>query len=53
MGASPENINIHVSVLVTLWVAQGFVKPVMSKGLEGVAEECSLDCIDRNSYFDF
>lgn len=31
-----------------LWVAEGFVKPVMSKSLEVVADECPLDLIERS-----
>ncbi|KAL1551737.1 putative late blight resistance protein R1A-3 isoform X2 [Salvia divinorum] len=48
MGVFPEDKAIHVSKLVKLWVAEGFLKPVAGKSLEGIAKECLNDLISRN-----
>ncbi|KAI3463669.1 hypothetical protein Pfo_020332 [Paulownia fortunei] len=44
----PEDFEIHVSRLVRLWDAEGFIKPTTAKNLEEVAEEYMEDLIDRN-----
>ncbi|KAI3463681.1 hypothetical protein Pfo_020344 [Paulownia fortunei] len=44
----PEDFEIHVSRLVRLWDAEGFIKPTTAKSLEDVAEEYLEDLIDRN-----
>ncbi|KAL2553188.1 Disease resistance protein (CC-NBS-LRR class) family [Forsythia ovata] len=48
MGVFPEDYVIHVSYLVRLWIAEGFLKPIIPKSLEEVAKECLEDLIDRN-----
>ncbi|KAL0417102.1 UNVERIFIED_CONTAM: putative late blight resistance proteinR1B-16 [Sesamum latifolium] len=48
MGIFPEDSYISVSKLIKLWVAEGFLTPVMSKSLEEVAEEYLEDLIARN-----
>ncbi|KAL3812763.1 hypothetical protein ACJIZ3_014031 [Penstemon smallii] len=47
MGAFPKG-EIHVSHLIMLWVAEGFIKPVGDKSLEEVAKENLKDLIDRS-----
>ncbi|KAL3812760.1 hypothetical protein ACJIZ3_014028 [Penstemon smallii] len=48
MGAFPKGKEIHVSHLIKLWVAEGFIKPVEDKSLEEVAKEYLKDLIDRS-----
>ncbi|KAL2532797.1 putative disease resistance protein [Abeliophyllum distichum] len=48
MGVFPEDYVIHVSYLIRLWVAEGFLKPITPKSLEEVAKEYLEDLIDRN-----
>ncbi|EYU21105.1 hypothetical protein ABFS82_12G038800 [Erythranthe guttata] len=51
MGGFPEDYEIHVSKLVKLWVAEGFLKPppdIGRKSLEEIAEEYLLDLIKRS-----
>ncbi|KAL2553216.1 putative disease resistance RPP13-like protein 3 [Forsythia ovata] len=48
MGVFPEDHVIHVSHLIKLWVAEGFLKPITSKSLEEVGKEYLKDLIDRN-----
>ncbi|KAL2553187.1 putative disease resistance RPP13-like protein 3 [Forsythia ovata] len=48
MGVFPEDYVIHVSYLIRLWVAEGFLKPIIPKSLEEVAKEYLEDLIDRN-----
>ncbi|XP_073143378.1 putative late blight resistance protein homolog R1A-3 [Henckelia pumila] len=48
MGVFPEDGEILVSKLITLWVAEGFLKPIIGKSLEEVAEDYLQDLIDRN-----
>ncbi|KAG8369641.1 hypothetical protein BUALT_Bualt14G0034700 [Buddleja alternifolia] len=48
MGVFPEDYEIRVSKLIKLWIAEGFLVPVISKSLETVAEECVEDLISRN-----
>ncbi|KAL2553192.1 Disease resistance protein (CC-NBS-LRR class) family [Forsythia ovata] len=48
MGVFPEDYVIHVSYLIRLWVAEGFLKPIISKSLEEVAKEYLDDLIDGN-----
>ncbi|KAL2532801.1 Disease resistance protein RPP13 [Abeliophyllum distichum] len=48
MGVFPEDYVIHVSHLTRLWVAEGFLKPIIPKSLEQVAKEYLEDLIDRN-----
>ncbi|KAL2532787.1 putative disease resistance protein [Abeliophyllum distichum] len=48
MGVFPEDCVIHVSYLIRLWVAEGFLKPITPKSLEEVAKEYLEDLIDRN-----
>ncbi|CAA3027203.1 late blight resistance homolog R1A-10 [Olea europaea subsp. europaea] len=48
MGVFPEDYVIHVSHLIMLWVAEGFLKPNTHKSLEEVAKEYLEELIDRN-----
>ncbi|KAL2552725.1 putative disease resistance RPP13-like protein 3 [Forsythia ovata] len=48
MGVFPEDYVIHVSYLIRLWVAEGFLKPIIPKSLEEVAKMYLKDLIDRN-----
>ncbi|KAL6534634.1 hypothetical protein OROGR_013309 [Orobanche gracilis] len=48
MGVFSEDSVIRVSMLVKLWVSEGFLKPTKDKSSETVAEECLKDLIDRN-----
>ncbi|KZV46036.1 hypothetical protein F511_11352 [Dorcoceras hygrometricum] len=48
MGVFPEDENIRVPMLVKLWVAEGFLKPIEGKSLELVARSYLNDLIDRN-----
>ncbi|GER48513.1 disease resistance protein [Striga asiatica] len=51
MGVYPEDCEIHVSNLMKLWVAEGFLKPIAGKSLEQAAEEYFNELIDRNLVF--
>ncbi|KAK6125095.1 hypothetical protein DH2020_041159 [Rehmannia glutinosa] len=48
MGSISEDSKIRVSLLVKLWVAEGFLKPISGKSSEMIAEEYLKDLIDRN-----
>ncbi|XP_022896729.1 putative late blight resistance protein homolog R1A-10 [Olea europaea var. sylvestris] len=48
MGVFPEDYVIHVSHLIRLWVAEGFLKPNTHKSLEEVAKDYLEELIDRN-----
>ncbi|XP_022896624.1 putative late blight resistance protein homolog R1A-10 isoform X2 [Olea europaea var. sylvestris] len=48
MGVFPEDYVIHVSHLIMLWVAEGFLKPNTHKSLEEVGKEYLEELIDRN-----
>ncbi|KAL0298512.1 UNVERIFIED_CONTAM: putative late blight resistance proteinR1A-10 [Sesamum radiatum] len=48
MGAFPEDYEIHVSKLVKLWMAEGFMKPSVSKSFEQGAEEYLDDLVKRS-----
>ncbi|GER53698.1 disease resistance protein [Striga asiatica] len=51
MGMFPEEHEIHVSTLIRLWVAEGFVKPVAGKSLETIARFYLHDLVLRNLIF--
>ncbi|KAL7114577.1 hypothetical protein ACP275_04G129500 [Erythranthe tilingii] len=48
LSVFPEDFEIRVTMLVRLWVAEGFIKPVSDKSLEQIAEEYLEDLMDRN-----
>ncbi|KAL7114582.1 hypothetical protein ACP275_04G129700 [Erythranthe tilingii] len=48
LAVFPEDFEIRVSMLIRLWVAEGFIKPTRAKSLEEVAEEYLEDLVDRN-----
>ncbi|XP_073125765.1 putative late blight resistance protein homolog R1A-3 [Henckelia pumila] len=48
MGVFPEGHKIRVSMLIKLWVSEGFLKPIEGKSLEFVARSYLNDLIDRN-----
>ncbi|XP_073141108.1 putative late blight resistance protein homolog R1A-10 [Henckelia pumila] len=48
MGSFPKDGEIRVSQLIKLWVAEGFLKPIVTKSLEEAAEEYLKDLVDRN-----
>ncbi|KAI3473673.1 hypothetical protein Pfo_031234 [Paulownia fortunei] len=48
LAVFPEDFEIHVSRLVRMWVAEGFIKPTTTKSMEEVAEEYLDDLFDRN-----
>ncbi|KAL2456463.1 putative disease resistance RPP13-like protein 3 [Forsythia ovata] len=48
MAVFPEDFEIRKSKLIKLWVAEGFIKPDISKSLEAVAEKYMEDLLDRN-----
>ncbi|KAK4385786.1 putative late blight resistance proteinR1B-16 [Sesamum angolense] len=48
MGGFPEDYEIQVWKLIKLWVAEGFLKPSISKNFEEVAEEYLEDLVKRS-----
>ncbi|KAL0429569.1 UNVERIFIED_CONTAM: Disease resistance protein RPP13 [Sesamum radiatum] len=48
IGVFPEDYEIRVSKLIKLWVAEGFLKPIISQSLEEVAMKYLQDLINRN-----
>ncbi|XP_057800193.1 putative late blight resistance protein homolog R1A-10 [Salvia miltiorrhiza] len=48
MGVFEEDDSVSVSTLVTLWVSEGFLKPMNDKSLETIAIEFLKDLVDRN-----
>ncbi|XP_057770043.1 putative late blight resistance protein homolog R1A-10 [Salvia miltiorrhiza] len=48
MGTFEEDKEIKVSNLINLWVSEGFLKPIVGKSLETIAEEYLKELIDRN-----
>ncbi|KAL3812752.1 hypothetical protein ACJIZ3_014020 [Penstemon smallii] len=52
MAIFPEDSEVTVSMLIKLWVAEGFLKPpppdIINKTLEKVAEKYFKDLINRN-----
>ncbi|KAL8056776.1 hypothetical protein ABFX02_04G140500 [Erythranthe guttata] len=47
-GVFPEDHRIHVTQLIKLWVAEGFIRPNNSQSLEEIAEDYLKDLTDRN-----
>ncbi|KAL0302941.1 UNVERIFIED_CONTAM: putative late blight resistance proteinR1A-4 [Sesamum radiatum] len=48
MGCFPEDYEIHVSKLVQLWMAEGFMKPSVSQSFEEGAETYLEDLVKRS-----
>ncbi|KAH6812847.1 hypothetical protein C2S51_021865 [Perilla frutescens var. frutescens] len=48
MGIFEEDTRIRVSMLIKLWVSEGFLKPENGKSLETIGEGFLKDLIDRN-----
>ncbi|KAL0354895.1 UNVERIFIED_CONTAM: putative late blight resistance proteinR1B-8 [Sesamum radiatum] len=48
MATFPEDYEIRISRLIKLWIAEGFVNPVMPHSLEDIAMEYVKELIDRN-----
>lgn len=48
MGVFPEDVVIIISMLIKLWVAEGFIKAVGKESLEGTAKRFLEDLISRN-----
>ncbi|XP_057785048.1 putative late blight resistance protein homolog R1C-3 isoform X2 [Salvia miltiorrhiza] len=48
MGMFGEDEEIRVAELMRLWVSEGFLKPIINKSLETVAEEYLKELVDRN-----
>lgn len=48
MGGFPEDHEIKATDLTRLWIAEGFVKPIVSKRFEDTAEEYLEDLVDRS-----
>ncbi|KAL1568279.1 putative late blight resistance protein R1A-4 [Salvia divinorum] len=51
MGAFPEDSEIHVSKLVKLWLAEGFLIRKGKSSFEDIARQCIADLLDRNLIF--
>ncbi|KAL0364586.1 UNVERIFIED_CONTAM: putative late blight resistance proteinR1A-10 [Sesamum angustifolium] len=50
-GVFPEDHDIPVSKLISLWAAEGFLKPNISKSMEEVAEGYLKDLVERSLVF--
>ncbi|KAL0441731.1 UNVERIFIED_CONTAM: putative late blight resistance proteinR1B-17 [Sesamum radiatum] len=48
MATFPEDCEIHISRLIKLWIAEGFVNVVVPHSLEDIAMEYIKELIDRN-----
>ncbi|XP_049387362.1 putative late blight resistance protein homolog R1B-16 [Solanum stenotomum] len=48
VGGLSEDMEIGVSKLIRLWIAEQFVKATSNKNLEVVAEECLQELVDRS-----
>ncbi|XP_057786737.1 putative late blight resistance protein homolog R1A-10 [Salvia miltiorrhiza] len=48
MGVFPEDKPIHISKLIKLWVAEGFLKPIAGISLEDIGKEYLNGLISRN-----
>ncbi|KAL0415441.1 UNVERIFIED_CONTAM: putative late blight resistance proteinR1A-4 [Sesamum latifolium] len=48
MATFPEDYEIRISKLIKLWIAEGFVNPVVPHNLEDIAMEYLKELIDRN-----
>ncbi|XP_051133227.1 putative late blight resistance protein homolog R1A-10 [Andrographis paniculata] len=48
MSAFPEDFEVKRSNLIRLWVAEGFVKPILGKSLEEAAQVYLQELVDRN-----
>ncbi|XP_057800152.1 putative late blight resistance protein homolog R1B-17 [Salvia miltiorrhiza] len=48
MGMFGEDEKIRVAELMRLWVSEGFLKPIINKSLETIANEYLKELVDRN-----
>ncbi|CAL5354604.1 unnamed protein product [Camellia sinensis] len=48
LGAFPEDQEIPVQKLISLWVAEGFIQKIGQRSLEEVAEDYLMDLIQRS-----
>ncbi|XP_057802239.1 putative late blight resistance protein homolog R1C-3 [Salvia miltiorrhiza] len=48
MGMFGEDEEIRVAELMRLWVSEGFLKPIINKSLETIANEYLKELVDRN-----
>ncbi|XP_057801596.1 putative late blight resistance protein homolog R1B-16 [Salvia miltiorrhiza] len=48
MGVFEEDEEIRVAELMRLWVSEGFLKPIINKSLETIANEYLKELVDRN-----
>ncbi|KZV13871.1 hypothetical protein F511_44907 [Dorcoceras hygrometricum] len=53
MALGHEDTVFNVSLMVKLWVSEGFLKPIRTKSLEEAAYEYIIDLLDRNLIFVF
>lgn len=48
LGVFPEDLEIQVSKLLQLWIAEGFIPQIEKESMEETAERCLRELVDRN-----
>ncbi|XP_027173023.1 putative late blight resistance protein homolog R1A-10 [Coffea eugenioides] len=48
LGVFPEDLEIQVSKLFQLWIAEGFIPQIERESMEETAERCLRELVDRN-----